>query len=511
MWNVLAALPLCLVVSLASAQTAPNGQLSPGFSACEPPTRLSEFYGVGGDWKIARIHMNGNYLVLVGQYVGPKQNPTDPDLYPIWVQDLGPDGQLTATDFDIGVTTRYIATLDHLPIVSISKSGMLAFIARDPTTAGREFPDPNWSGPGPAPMLPAPQDEVLFTCFYLDCVSTVQEARRFMPIYHLTYTSPPYTYMQLDGSVTNMHWESFPGGGFGSEFLVYSFVHYLNTLVQSPPWLAQAPSPMPPVRLPHTGIDKFEPWSGSAIPVARQTTGSTLNDGSSFVLTKSAQTRLPSMNWPRYLAYFSTGTLSLQGGVYQMDAYELTEDTSGGPVWGSLNPITAWIDGPSSGVWAGQWRSGPDLSVLGEASSSANGYESVAVRTTFEAGSTSRRDAVFRSSANNFGGIDLPITPINDNRDVKGVFAMDGSNFRVAVETWPLNNNNQRRTQIYEYQPSSVPGQVGTFTPYKEVHVSASNQVFYLFGATSEHAWGTHDDYSLPPTRVRDWAIARCP
>lgn len=505
----------------ASAQTAPNGQLSPGFQSCDPPQRLSSFYDIdNGHWKIVRVHMNGRFMVMVGQYIGPKQNPTDPDIFPVWVQDLGNDGILTSSDFDIGVSTHYIMTLPQPTLVSISKSGLLAFTMSDPTTAGRTYDDPLWVASPQNPTqttVSVPMDEVVMTCFFASCSSTVKLVKRFMPIYHLTYSSATATYMQLDGSITGLHWESVPGGGFGSEYLMYSYVQYQNSLLQFPPWEKTAPSPVPSPRLPETGINKFDPWSGTEIPVARHVTQGG-QDGTSFVLSGSAQTNPLAMVWPKYLAFLSHGSLALNGGVAWMDAFELAEDPGFGTtsvMWGQQNPIATWEDGPSSYLWAGRWKSTTERSTLGYAESLANGLETVAVRTTLETlpSSTHQRDVVFRSSINGFVGPDQYVTPVNDNREVTRVAAMDTQipTLTVAVETQPLNNNNQKRTQIYRYQPSNTPGQIGSFAPYKEVLVSAPNQVLYLHGATSEYVWGTHDDYSLSPARVRDFAVVRCP
>lgn len=521
MRNVLATLSLGLFSFSTWSQTAPNGQLSPGFSACEPPIRLQEFYGISPQWKIIRVHVNGSYMVLVGQYIGPKSTPSEPDYFPVWVQELGPDNTLTPSDFQIDVTTKYIATFPYAPNVTISKSGLLAFIAQDPTTDGRQFPNPSTTGPL---MLPVPRDEVLFTCFYLDCLTTVREVRRFMPIYHLTYTSPPNSNMQLDGMITGIHWESLPGGSFASEYLVYSYIQHFNGLVQAPPWLPQPPSPMPPVRTAHTAIEKVDPWTGAVIPVAHSTPTST-TDSSSYVLTRSAQTFLPSMNWPKYIAYFNHATVGVQAGTYSADAFELEEDPGFGStstLWGQLTPIPSWEDGPASYLWAGHWKAGPHLSVAGEAHSNSNGFESIIVRTNLETlpNTSSEKDLVFMSSLNGYAGPEIPITPVNDHRDIDGVFAMEHpaapltpglGTLTVAVQTLPKNFPIQRRTQIYRYQPSLTPGQIGTFAPYKEVHVGAANQVFYLYGATTEHVWGTHDDYSLPGYRVRDMALVRCP
>ena len=249
-------------------------------------------------------------------------------------------------------------------------------------------------------------------------------------------------------------------------------------------------------------------------------------DASSFLLTDSAQTEQVSGIWPSYFGFFYHGTLALTGGIQLGDAFVLSQDPgfgSSSSYWGAMNTILDWEDGPSSYLWVRPWKSGPRQSSVGIAHSLVNGHETIALRTVLESTSTisiQKRDLVFRSSLNGYAGPDIPITPTEDWRDISAAFVMDHpvlpptaglGTMTVALDTWPFAAYSQKRTQIYQYHPSPIAGQIGSFVPYKEVLVTAPNQVFALYGATSTHVWGIHDDYSLPGPKVRDWVIVRCP
>jgi hypothetical protein len=508
-----------LIVTGVFAQTAAQGTLSPGFQACETPVKLDDFYGLrGSGWKVAWVSIQGSYLLGIIR-------PTSGNMerYGVWVQNMGSDDTLDPSDFNNNQLT-YIHTFPKMPLsAKISASGMLAFILEDPFATPRTFPDPNWVWTTVTPNQPTIEvmpDSILYTCFAPACAQTIREVKRFTPTSHVAYTSPAGVNFMLDGSITQFHWDE---QSSGLAELVYSYVQFENPIKYYPPWLMGAPAvPTPPYIPPHTAIERFEPMSGVSTTLAYRPTNGGL-DGSSYTLSKTLQSPYPGTQQNEFMAVFSTGSMSLSGGTYLMEFFKFAPDTTySAPFPYVETSLTDWMDGPQSGTWSGGWMSDYTRATLGMSQSIANPSETVAIRTRRETNlvSSQLRDLVFRSSLNNFTGPDIPISPVDDLREVNGIWLMDHHTPQLpmgqrallaAVETQPAYNHNQKRTQIYKYQPSLTPGQVGTFAPYKEVLVQGGGaQTYWNWGAGGSYVYGLLDTY-IPAPQSRDWAVIRCP
>lgn len=506
--------------NLSFAQTAPAGTLSPGFQACEQPLNLIDYYGLrGSPWTIQMMSVQPPFVL------GVVRN-TQTDQRAIWVHDMGPDNTLDSNDLNYN-QLYFIGDLPSSPVhLTISKAGLIAFLIADPSTQGREYPDPNWTGPTQTqptqPMISVHADEILVTCYYANCGATIQEVKRFRPKYHVAYSTPTQPAFMPDGVITSLLWEESPSG---ISELVYAYAQYDNDIIQSPPWMPNPSSNPPPFPVPHTAIERFFPLYNSGLNIAYQpTNGGT--DATAFNLPKSLSSPFGGISGgSSFLVERSVGSLALTGGTSLREFFDFSPQFVPGVGVNYTNTVLSdWTDGPQSPFWMGTINSDARLSTLGHSRVTGFPEEKIAIRAKLESSYPSQsqveRDLVFRSSINGFLPGDLPIGPQDDDRNLISVFLMDhpfsvnpnlAGSLALALETQPGIFQREKRTQIYRYQPSLVGGQPGNFVPYKEVLTQSSTyQAFWMWGAGGDYVYGLLDRYQPLPAQ-RDWAMVKCP
>jgi hypothetical protein len=522
--GVLCAFFTCALVGLTSqfacAQTAPSGSLSPGFQACEQPLNLIDYYGLRHtSWTIEMMSVQPPFVLGIVRNGQTEQRA-------IWVHNMGPDGTLDSSDLNFN-QLFFIGDLPSSPVhLTVSKSGLIAFVIADPSTRGREYPDPNWTAPTQTqptqPMISVHEDEILVTCYYANCGATIQEVKRFRPKYHVAYSTPTQPAFMPDGVITSLLWEESPNG---LSELVYAYAQYDNNIIQSPPWELNPPSNPPPFPVPHIAIERFFPLYNSGLNIAYQpTNGGT--DGTFFSLSKSISSPFGGIPvGSSFLVERSVGSLSLTGGLGLQEYSDYSPQfVPGVGVSYTMTVLSDWTDGPQSPFWMGAVNSGSRLFTLGHSRVAGYPEERIAIRAKLESSYPSlsqiERDLVFRSSANGYVASDMPIGPQNDDRNLISMFLMDhpyslnsslAGSLTVALETQPGIMSREKRTQLYRYQPSLVTGQPGNFVPYKEVLTqSAAYQAFWLWGAGGDYVYGLLDRYQPTPAQ-RDWALVKCP